>query len=214
MKLTPIFDEAIKESKALMALYDSPAATGALSAGISPEVFLRAALVFALAAVDKILHEAISKHFTSLARGEILDRFVKFKVSKAYEIALAARIRAGAGGARRRRPGHDIKTEVLTEIYKDSYLSNRMLQEICAACDKDKIFSKFAAVLGGSNTAQQLQNRWSRIYQRRNHIAHESDIQRKERMRKVSFNPVDVSKMKSDIKFIESFGRFLANNLE
>ena len=89
-----------------------------------------------------------------------------------------------------------------------------MLQEICAACDKDKIFSKFAAALGGSNTAQQLQKRWSRIYQRRNNIAHESDIQRRERMRKVSFYPVDVSKMKSDIQFIESFGRFLANNLE
>ena len=95
MKLTPIFDEAIKESKALLALHDSAAATGALPAGISPEVFLRAALVFALAAIDKILHEAISKHFTSLAREEILDRFVKFKVSKAYEIALAARSRAG-----------------------------------------------------------------------------------------------------------------------
>lgn len=214
MKLIPIFDEAIKESKALMALHNSAVATGALPAGISPEVFLRASLVFALSAVDKILHEAISKHFTSLARKEILDRFVEFKVSKAYEIALAARKPAGVGGAIKRRPGHDIKTEVLTAIYKDSYLSNRMLQEICAACGRDKIFGKFAQKLGGRRRSKTLQTRWSRIYHRRNQIAHESDIQQRERMRRVSFNPVDARKTKKDIQFVESFGRFLASELE
>jgi hypothetical protein len=177
-------------------------------------VFLRAALVFALAAIDKILHESISKHFNRLAREEILDRFVKLKVSKAYEIALAARIRAGAGGARRRRPGHDIKTEVLMEIYKDSYLSTQRLQEVCGACGKKGIFTQYANYQGGNSTSDKLKARWSRIYQRRNHIAHESDIQRKERMRRVSFNPVDVLEIKSDIQFIEGFGRFLATTLE
>ena len=197
-----------------MTLYDTAAATGALPAGISKEVFLRAALVFALAAIDKILHEAISKHFTSLARTEELDNLVDFKVSKAYEIALAARSRAGVGGSRRRRPGHDIKTEVLKEIYKDSYLSNRKLKEISSACGKGNVFSNFANNSAGVYKLQQLEKRWSQIYQRRNHIAHESDIQRKERMPRVSFNNVDAPKMKSDIQFIESFGRFLATTLE
>ncbi len=213
MTLTAIFNEAIKESKALAALHSSPQAVAALPAGVTSDVFLRSALVSAMAAVDKILHEAFSKHFTSLARLGILDRFVKFKVSKAYEIALAARIRAGAGGAKRRRPGHGIKTEVLAEIYKDSYLSNRTLQDVCAACGKNGIFTQYANNLGGNNTSEKLKNRWGRIYQKRNNIAHESDIQRKERMRKVSFNSVDAGQFKSDIQFVEDFGHFLAANL-
>jgi hypothetical protein len=213
MTLTAIFNEAIKESIALVALHGSPQAIGALPAGVTSDVFLRSALVSAMAAVDKILHEAVSKHFTSLARKGILDRFVEFKVSKAYEIALSAREPAAAGGAGK-RPGHDIKTEVLAEIYKDTYLANRELQAVCAACGKNGIFAEYAQVLGGNNRSQKLQNRWSRIYQRRNHIAHESDIQRKERMRKVSFNPVDAVKIKSDIKFVEDFGHFLATQLK
>ncbi|MGH7942261.1 MAG: hypothetical protein ACREDS_12135, partial [Limisphaerales bacterium] len=141
MTLTAIFNEAIKESKALVTLHGSNQATAALPAGVSSDLILRSALVSAMAAVDKILHEAFSKHFTSLARLGILDRFVKFKVSKAYQIALSARQPAGAGG---KRPGHDIKTEVLSEIYKDSYLATQKLQEVCGACEQNGIFSLYA----------------------------------------------------------------------
>jgi len=214
MKLTDIFDVAIGEATALYSLYRSDSAKTALPSEVSPAIFLRASLVYAMAAVDKILHEAISKKFAGLSKDGSLDGLVELEVSKVYRIALAARERTGRGGRKRRRPGHDIKTEVLQKIYRDSYLATRNLEQVCGACGKNKIFTKFAASRKRDEQPKQLQSRWSRIYYRRNQVAHECDIQRKERMRKVTFNPVDDQAIKRDIRFIKNFGRFLARELD
>ncbi|MGQ9662006.1 MAG: hypothetical protein ACUVWX_06675 [Kiritimatiellia bacterium] len=86
-------------------------------------VLLRSALVLSLAAVDKVRHEAISRHFATLAKSGALDEMEDVKLSKAYEIAQSARRRRGKGGKIKLRPGHKIKAEVLTQVYGDSYLS-------------------------------------------------------------------------------------------
>jgi hypothetical protein len=73
---------------------------------------LRSAMVLGMAAIDKILHEAISNNFVKLAKEEELDKYVQLEVSKCYEIAQNARIRRGHGGKILSRPGHKIKAEV------------------------------------------------------------------------------------------------------
>ena len=67
-------------------------------------VLLRASLVLYMSAVDKILHEAISKHFAKLAKDESLDDLVDISLSKAYSIAQHARLRTGKGGKKKKRP--------------------------------------------------------------------------------------------------------------
>jgi hypothetical protein len=57
-----------------------------------------------MSAVDKILHEAISKHFAKLAKDESLDDLVDISLSKAYSIAQHARLRTGKGGKKKKRP--------------------------------------------------------------------------------------------------------------
>jgi hypothetical protein len=216
MKLTDVFTEAVKDAEKLIQQHDSPLATG--ESIESRAVFLRAALVLMMAAVDKILHEAISNHFATLVRTEQLDKLVQIELSRAYQIAQAARKRTGKGGKVKRRPGHDIKAEVLAKIYRDSYLSIRRLNDVCAACDKNGIFSRYAEhrkKLGKKTRSPKwLQDRWSRINQRRNQIAHECDIKRQAKMRKAHFNAVDGPDFKRDITFVKNFGTFLAAELD
>lgn len=177
-------------------------------------VLLRSALVLSLAAVDKILHEAIAKHFVTLAKTKALDDLVDFKLSKAYEIAQGARLRRGKGGKVKTRPGHKIKAEVLRQVYGDTYLSVRRLQQITAACDRDKIFTRFSKTFNPEEQPKILQDRWSRVYLRRNQIAHECDIVRKAKQRKVHFHVIRPQQIKDDIAFAECFGTFLARELE
>lgn len=176
-------------------------------------VFLRAALVLAMAAVDKVLHEAVSKNFASLAKSGELDDLVQIKLSKVYQISQAARVRKGKGGKVKSRPGHKIKAEVLARIYSDCYLSTRKLQEICAACGEKSIFAQFAVSRQRNERAQQLQDRWSQIYQRRNRIAHECNIVRKAKTGRIRFHELEPRQIKNDIIFTKRFGRFIARGL-
>jgi len=260
MKLTDIYSEAIKQSDALVMLYDSLLTKNSRSmradlkkrfiaaklvqwpqrAGLwrskndsllivgtddsrlshksfgseALSILLKSALVFALAAVDKILHEAISIHFAALAKSGEIDDLVHIELSKAYEVARSARVRRGKGGKIVPRPGHKLKEEVLKQIYSGSYLSLRYLQKICAACGKDKIFSKYSKRLNATQTAQELQKNWTRTYYRRNCIAHECDIVRKAKARNIHYHNIGVQEIKADIYFAKMFGAFLADELK
>ena|ERR1017187_1616328 len=180
----------------------------------SLSVFLRSALVQAMAAVDKVLHEAISKHFVSLARTGELDKMVEIDLSKVYQIAQAARVRTGRGGRVRSRPGHRIKAAVLEKIYTQTYLSLRSVDQVCAACGKKAIFSKLVTAWRSQKTANHYRERWSRLYRRRNQIAHECDIVRQAQTRLVRFHRVEPAEIKRDITFVIRFGRFLARELD
>lgn len=176
-------------------------------------VLLRASLVLYMAAVDKILHEALSKHFSTLAKNESLDELVDISISRAYAIAQNARIRTGKGGKKKKRPGHDLKAEMLSDIYKDSYLKTSNLEKVCAACGKKKIFSHYSQA-HQPQTAQQAKMRWSRLYVHRNRIAHECDMVRKAKPRRASFHSVDSKSIMTEMDFVRDFGRFLAQQLE
>lgn len=174
-------------------------------------VLLRSAMVLAMAAIDKLLHEAISLRFSSLAQAGELDKFVKLDLSTCYKIAQEARERRGKGGKIKKRPGHKIKSEVLRRIYQESYLSLKRLQEVSAACGKNKIFDKYAKTI--NSTPKELQDKWSHIYVRRNNIAHECDIVRKAKTKQIHFNHVSPSELQNDINFTKQFGKFLAKEL-
>jgi len=175
---------------------------------------LRAALVMSMAAIDKLLHEALSKHFVTLVKKGKLDDLLHLELSKSYRIAIESRVRKGKGGKIRSRPGHKLKAAVLDKLYQVSFLSLRHFQGICSACGKDGIFDKYGRTMSPSQSSKQLHNRWSRLYMRRNHIAHECDIMRKSKARKVHFHLITSTELKKDIEFVKNFGLFLAKELE
>jgi hypothetical protein len=201
---------------------DSILIVGTTEAGLSHRDFtseallhlLRAALVMSMAGVDKLLHEALSKHFVALVKKRKLDNLLVLELSKSYRISIESRVRKGKGGRVRSRPGHKLKAAVLDKLYRVSFLSLNQLQEICAACGKEKIFYMYGRTMSPQQSSDTLQKRWARIYMRRNHIAHECDIMRKSRARKVYFHPVTSADLKKDIEFVKSFGLFLAHELE
>jgi ribosomal protein S8E len=176
-------------------------------------VLLRSALVFAMAAIDKILHESVSKRFVALAKTEKLDSIVRLELSKSYRIAIESRVRKGKGGKIRSRPGSKIKAAVLDKMYRESFLSTNRLQEVCAACGKNKIFDRYGKTLRPQKSADHLQQEWARLYTRRNHMAHECDIVRKSKAKKIHFQKISETELKSDIAFIRAFGKYLAGEL-
>jgi hypothetical protein len=167
-----------------------------------------------MAAIDKLLHEALSKHFVAVVKRGKLDDLLTLELSKSYRIAIESRVRKGKGGKIRSRPGHKFKAAVLNKLYQVSFLSSRQLQRICAACGKERIFDKYGQTMSRRQSAKRLQERWSRLYARRNHIVHECDIMRKSRARKVHFHPSTSSELNKDIEFVKKFGLFLARVLE
>jgi len=175
-------------------------------------LLLKSALVSILAGIDKILHEAISNRFSSLAQVGTLDSFVRLDLSKSYKIARAARERKGKGGKIKPRPGHPIKAESLKVMYGESYLSLNRLQQVCAACGKNRIFTLYAKTITGSS-AEDLQNEWNNIYRRRNFIVHECDIIRRSKMRIVRLNNSNPIILKKHIEFSKKFGEYLSQNL-
>lgn len=178
-------------------------------------VLLKSGLILAMAAVDKILHDAICQKFASLAKNGSLNDLVHMKLSNAYEIAHSARVRRGKGGKKRPRPGHKIKEEVMRQIYTQSYLAPQHLQKICAICGKKSIFTKYVKSRPTSRiTPTTLQEKWERLYIKRNQIAHECDIIRKPKPQKVHFHEFSGKEMLDDIRFIGDFGHFLARILE
>jgi len=177
-------------------------------------VFLRSALVFAVAAVDKVLHESINLHFAKLAKEEFLDGLVNIAPSRAYSIAVDARVRRGRGGQIKSRPGNKIKTEVMRKIYESTYLSVRNIEAISKCFGHKNVFYAFGQTLSPKITAKEASNTWGHIYFRRNAIAHECDMIRKARMRQITYHAVSFSKIKKDIQFVKSFGQFLASKLQ
>ena len=177
-------------------------------------VFLRVALVMAMAAIDKVLHEAVSRRFVALVKKEKLDKLVDLELSKAYRIAIEARAREGKGGRIRKRPGPKIKAEALEKLYRESFLSLRRLHEICSACGKKTILERFGNILKPRRSSKYLHEEWSRLYARRNQIAHDCDIVRKSRARKIHLHMDSTSDLKNDIRLVRNFGEFLARELE
>jgi hypothetical protein len=175
---------------------------------------LRAAFVFSMAAVDKILHEAILYNFSDLLRSKEIDDLVNIPLSDSYNIAIQARERRGKGGKIRSRPGHKFKEKVLIELYKKSFLSNHSLEKVCACLGKKRIFTAYSKSIGTKAKADAIRDKWIRAYERRNSIAHECDIVRKKKARKVHFNPIDEKRMPEEIKFIGDFGKFLSKELK
>lgn len=208
MKLADIYSAAIKQSDDLVSLSKTPAGSA------YDKVLLRSALVFAMAAIDRLLHEAISRKFAVLARSKALDRLVSVDLSASYRIAQGARTRKGKGGKIKSRPGNRLKEEFLKDIFTATYLSLKSLQELTAACGKGKIFTTYGDSFPKKKKATKLQSAWSRIYARRNHIAHECDIARMARARTIKFNDFSARSIRKDIRFVRAFGAFLSTHLE
>lgn len=76
---------------------------------------------------------------------------------------------------------------------------------------KDKIFNRYKNAKSIVEDVQTLQKKWSLLYKRRNSIAHETDMIRKQKGKKIHFN--NTNTMINDIKFIRDFGEFLSNEL-
>ncbi len=176
-------------------------------------VFLRSAIVLCFAAIDKILHEAVSNNFVNLVRSESLDKIVRLEVSKCYEIAQGARIRRGKGGKSRSRPGHKIKTEVLSRIYSETFLAPRRLEEICAWLGVPHVFDRFGNTLKPRKRNEEIKREWARLYCRRNQIAHEGDIIRKAKGQKIHFHSVRADMIRQDVDWVRGFGSFICQSL-
>jgi len=175
---------------------------------------LKAALVLQMAAVDKVLHDAVVKRFTKLVKNEKLDDRVRINLSDSYQVAVDSQKRSGKGGRVRKRAGALLKAEVIDGLYRKPYLSLDEVIKTCTLCGKKDIFARFRA--SGRTTASKdsLTSRWEKLYAMRNHIAHECDIIRKTKARKVHFHERTAKELKEDIAFVKSVGEFISSELQ
>jgi len=177
------------------------------------QILLKSSLVAAMAAVDKILHEALIKHFATLAKSGNLDSMIDFPLSSSYSIALQSRERSGKGGKKRKRPGHLFKEEIVDILFEKTFLSQAKLTQVCSMCNLKKVFTEFSRKHAAFGAPLDIQSAWNAAYRRRNHIAHECDLKRKEKTRKVTQNRFHAPSYRKELEFIRAFGEFLSDNL-
>ena len=260
MRLSDLFDEAIKSADQLVKLHDALSTknqrairsdwserfcaakltkwpqkaglwrsqggnlivVGTEAAGLSHadftsdalSVFLRAALVLAMAAVDKVLHEAVSKRFVDLVKEGKLDDVLKIELSAAYRIAMESRVRKGKGGKIRSRPGPRFKSAVLDKLYRESFLSADKVEKIAALCGRTSLFAKYGASLTPIVPGESMKKQWKHLYSRRNSIAHECDIVRQRKAKRVRYLAAPTIELRAEIARASAFGAYLAKELD
>jgi hypothetical protein len=183
----------------------------------SPEalsVLLRSGLVLSMAAVDKVLHEAVAKRFVHLVKKKRLDDLLEVKLSSAYGIAMETRVRKGKGGSIRLRPGPRFKAAVIASLYRETLLSTEKLETFASACGLERVWTVYGKSSKPVCAGATVRRRWSRLYARRNAIAHECNIVRKLKAKKIHFVAVTASELRTEIAEVRAFGQFLAESLD
>lgn len=177
-------------------------------------VLLRGALVFAMAAVDKLLHEAVAKKFVSLVKKRKLDDLLKLELSTSYRIAIESRVRSGKGGKVRKRPAAKLRAAVFDRLYRETFLAADKLQRIVGACGLQNVYGTYGQTLTPRLREETFRKRWMHLYTRRNAIAHECDVVRQSKARRVRFHAVTAAELRDNIATARAFGTYLARELD
>lgn len=181
---------------------------------IYEELLLRSALVFGMAAFDRLMHEIVLKDFSGFCKREIMNDLAKLPISKSYQIAQIARRRTGKGGQRKRRPGNDFKREISEILFTKPFLGSAEIEKICKGAEIENIWKNYGKTLTPISSGEALKANWNKLYQRRNHIAHELDVERSLKPKSLKFKEISSSEVKSAFELIEGLGNFIISEIE
>jgi HEPN superfamily RiboL-PSP-like protein len=165
---------------------------------------LRAALVAAVSAFDKYMHDAAVIKCYKLLTGAQKDIPRKLKdfetpTFEAFEAMKAIRKDASS------RPGSSLKKALQKKLHRMTFQSASDVDSCIALMGVSKFWSRLATEIKGGSTSETLKKELNGFVKRRNSIVHEADIERKISSAKVSYNEIKKTHATDAIAYVKKF---------
>jgi hypothetical protein len=164
---------------------------------------LRAALAMGVGALDRYIHERVTKKIVAALRKAKLTREQR---DFAVPIVVAMRVAQTVGSARKSRklvrPANAIRKAVQEEIHKRPYQSWRDIETALALIGISGVAGKLQT-LYRAPSFDPYKKQLNEIVRRRNAIVHEGDLQVHERGGHVRRNAIDHAHVLASLDFIE-----------
>jgi len=166
---------------------------------------LRAALVFAVSALDRYFHDMITWHLLAILRGsadKLPKRLADFPVRLLdAEAAIAHALRSRRQRGTATRPRTILKARFADALHKCTFQSSTEIDEAFAMLGIRKPWGKIAQRMAGN--AEDIRSRLDKIIQQRNQIVHEGHVIRSQRPRTIKLHPINPEQTRKDIHWLK-----------
>lgn len=171
------------------------------------EDLLRAAVTYGVSALDRYIHERVTKGFVAAYRSSKLTKQQKeFEMPVTLAIDIAKNVHAARRTNNNHRPANEIRKAVQTTLHKRPFQSWRELEYAFSLIG----FKNLAKSIRDACNVQvadtdAMKAQLNKIVARRNQIVHEGDLSRHQRGGAVSTQEISRKWVVESLDFLDSF---------
>lgn len=199
-----------KDKNSILILRESVGITRQQFAHYYLSELLRAALVTAVSALDRFMHDlVVEKSWALLRKGEseVPNEMRKIRISVVETKRALERLRADA----KARPGHIVKKAIQDVLHRDyTFQKPDDILKAGRMLGIEDFWGRVAEAMPGNPNKDQIIQRIRTISKRRNQIVHEADLIVKTKPKKVRVREIKRSEVVADIEWLRTFVRAVA----
>ncbi|MCC6651539.1 MAG: hypothetical protein IT348_10370 [Candidatus Eisenbacteria bacterium] len=171
----------------------------------SLDELLRAALALAVGALDRYVHERVTKGIVRALRSGQLSREQRdFPLPATVALRIADRVRDARNAAAPIRPANEFRKAVQEEIHKRPFQGWRDIEKAFKLIGVARLAGSLQAAYGVADFTP-IRDELNGITSRRNRIVHEGDLQVHQRAGGVRRNRIEHGEVARSLDFIEDF---------
>ncbi|POF95274.1 HEPN domain-containing protein [Pseudomonas putida] len=164
---------------------------------------VRSALVMAISAMDSYMHWMVFQEIIAVSKNAKLPKLLaKLDIPFSDVAALADAMIEGRRAGKETRPWNALKNTAQKQLLYKTFQSFDQVKTAMSMAGVVDGWAKTAKVL--KVKVDDIRDRLNPLVHRRNQIAHEGDILRSSRPRRLKFNDLDPNQVSLDVDWIES----------
>jgi hypothetical protein len=210
------FDNIIDRAEAMLQLYDALRVTGGVSTvptnrlNSAQDDLLRAALVQSVAALDRYVHDRITKSIVAAYRNRPLNKEqANFSIPVSIALKIANKVAAARASKTQIRPANVVRNAIQEVLHKRPFQSWNEIEKAFALIGITGLKGHIQRNRGLANLDAEIAH-LSGLVRTRNLIVHEGHIRRHQRGGKATLLPITASEVRGGIQFL----RALVNDLQ
>jgi hypothetical protein len=164
---------------------------------------LRSAVMLAVSALDRYVHERVVKNIISALKAPTLNKQQEEFVLP-VKVAMQISQRIAASKNKNMRPSNEIRNAIQDSLHKRPFQAWRDIEYAFQLIGIDNLSGKLQTAYG-TGDMKAIKNRLNGLVHRRNLIAHEGDIKRTKRAGKLTRNEISTGYVQSEIDFLRDF---------
>ncbi len=166
---------------------------------------LRSALVSAVSAMDRYLHDVVADMFIRLLKKNTPKELARFSIPlETVECVLRKALETRKGGAAT-RPRTILKDKFRAELNQKTFQGAAQVEVALRMAGVSGSWGEIGKKMGAR--AEQVRKQLNGIVARRNKIAHEGDIKHGSRPREIKLNDIVSSDVRAEIAWLEKLVR-------